>query len=120
MLLYVFEGQCWINEGKISGAAANFTQKVKETVSFVVKFKSDCSRQQNTFKKKSIVLTDDKDGERVVHWSVAVGGLKGINSTFWHFQAHQLQLTAVAKDAEKESICHWSGLPFGHKLNGFL
>lgn len=66
-------------------------------------------REQNTFKKKkkSITqLTDHKDGECVVYWCITVGGLKGINSTLWHFQSHQPELTAVTK--HKENLQHKS------------
>lgn len=39
-------------------------------------------------------LTDDEDGEGVVHGGVAVRGLKGVDSALGRLQAHQPQLAA--------------------------
>lgn len=47
-------------------------------------------------KKESMMqLTDHKDGKCLVYCCVAIGGVEGVNSTLWHFQPHQPQLTAV-------------------------
>lgn len=74
---------------------------------FIVQLKG----MKNLLKKSMTPLTDHKDGECVVYWCVTVGGLKGVNSTLWHFQSHQPQLAAVPKRKASSPLA-WMQLAF--------